>query len=403
VTGAELGRPGDFPPAAADDRLKPRRIGGSGLAADAVVVSSLADTRFILSSPDARFTREPPAQATAGGNPLESAFARGRALTGLWMWGSPPETHQRLRKAAAAALGAGVVAGRRHAIRDHATALLAAADEKGGIDLVEEYARPLIRDALFDLVGISPADRSRIEAHLQAMAEFLKGGGADIGPSHYFAVAATGQLVAEAWRGSLPPEASAGRLLVAAVERGELSFDEAVAQAALLLLGNSYTTADALCGLLARLSERPDLWAAARRGELAIEALVEEGLRLGPPTHMVLLRRATSDLACPSGTIAAGTEIVLPLTRINRDPAAFPDPERFDPARPGPRHVAFGAGRHLCPGLHLARATLRAGLEALLQVLPRWPDDVDRRYGASVLGGTSVTALRVGAEAIRCP
>jgi cytochrome P450 len=386
----------------ADDRLKPETIGGGGPAGDAVIVSSLADARFLLSSPGARFVREGPAEATVAASPLETFIARGRALTGLWMWGRPPETHRRLRKAAAEAVGARVVASRLEAIRGHAAALLAAAEARDGIDLVGDYARPLVRDALLDLFGIPPARRSQLEEHLKAMGDFLKGGGHDIGPGHYFAVAATGQLVGEPWRAALPPEARAGRVLVAAVEAGELSFDEAIAQAVLLLLGNSYTTADALCGLLARLSERPDLWAAARQGELALEALVEEGLRLGPPTHMVLLRRATSDLACPSGTIEAGSQIVLPLTRINRDPAAFPDPDRFDPTRTGGRHVAFGAGRHLCTGVHLARATLRAGLEALLHALPRWPADVERRYGASLLGGTSVTALRVGGGAIRC-
>jgi cytochrome P450 len=387
----------------AEDELKPGTIPGSGgLASDAVVLSSLADARFILSSPNACFARGRLAEAPVGANPLEAFIARGRALADMWMWGSPLETHRRLRKVAAAAVGAPVVAARLDAIRDHAAALLAAADATGGIDLVGEYARPLIRDSLLDLLGIAPAKRNQIEAHLQAMGDFLKGGGHDIGPGHYFAVAATGQLVAEAWHASLPPEAESGRVLLAAAERGDLSFDEAIAQAVLLLLGNSYTTADALCGLMTRLSERPDLWTAARQGEVAIEALVEEGLRLGPPTHMVLLRRATSGLVCPSGAIAAGSEIVMPLARINRDPVAFPEPDLFDPARAGGRHVAFGAGRHLCTGLHLARAALRVGLEALLHALPRWPDDVERRYDASLLGGTSVTALRVGRDSIRC-
>jgi cytochrome P450 len=387
----------------ADDELKPERIGvGGGLAADAVVVTSLADARFILSSPNVGFVRKRLSDTVAGATALETFIVRGRALTELWMWGSPPETHRRLRKVAAAAVSAPVVTARLQAMRDHATTLLAAADEKHGIDLVTEYARPLIRDSLFDLLGIAAAKRAQIEGHLHAMGEFLKGGGHDIGPGHYFAVAATGQLVADSWRAQLPDEASAGRVLVAAVERDDLSFDEAIAQAVLLLLGNSYTTADALCGLMARLSERPALWAAARQGEIALEALVEEGLRLGPPTHMVLLRRASSELVCPSGAIAAGSEIVIPLARVNRDPVAFSDPDSFDPARASGRHLAFGAGRHLCTGLHLARATMRVGLEALMHALPRWPDAVERRYAPSLLGGSSVVALRIKAGAIRC-
>jgi len=386
-----------------DDELKPGRVGiGDGLAAGRVVVSSLADARFVLASPKVGFVRALSADTAAGANPLEAFIGRGRALAGLWMWGRPPETHRRLREVAAAALSAPVVKTRIEAIRDHATALLAATDAKHGIDLVAGYAQPLIREPLMDLLGIATSRREQLETHLGAMGDFLKGGGQGIGPGHYFAVAAAGQLIAGSWRAALPAEASAAGVLIAAVERGDLSFDEAIAQAVLLLLGNSYTTADALCGLLARLSERPDLWTAARNGEITLEALVEEGLRLGPPTHMVLQRQAFGEVACPSGTIAAGREIVIPLARVNRDPVAFPDPDLFDPMRVGGRHIAFGAGRHLCTGLHLARALLREGLDALLQAMPQWPGDVERRYGPSLVGGTSVIALHVSGGAIQC-
>jgi cytochrome P450 len=394
-------------PVSADRCLKPTAGGGGAVEFDAAsgryVVSSLADARFILSNPDAQFARERSQGDEAGGNALETFIARGRELSRLWMWGSPPETHRRLRKAAAEAVGAKTVAAHLDALRDKARALLAQAGRMEKADLVEDFARPLIRDSLLDMFGIPPGKRPQLEAHLQAMSDFLKGGELGIGPGHHFAVAATGHIIAEAWSAPLPAEATAGRALLVAVEGGELSLDEATAQAILLLLGNSYTTADALSGLMARLSERPDLWAAARDGRVAVESIVEEGLRLGPPTHMVLSRRAMSDLACPSGPIPTGSEIALPLCRINRDPAAFPDPDAFDPERRGARPVAFGAGRHLCTGLHVARAALQVGLEVLLHALPRWPRDVEVRYGASLLGGTSVTAVRVRGAAIRCP
>lgn len=199
------------------------------------------------------------------------------------MWGSPPETHRRLRKTVAAAVGAPIFNSGREGVRDHASALLSAADAVSGIDLVEDYARPLVRDALLNLLGIPPARRAEIEVHLQGMGDFLKGDGQSIRPGQYFAVAAAGQIVANSWAAGLPDEARTGRVLVAAVEAGDLSRDEAVAQAVLLLLGNSYTTADAPCGLMARLSQQPRIWKAARPGEVTVEALIEEGMRLAPP------------------------------------------------------------------------------------------------------------------------
>jgi len=54
------------------------------------------------------------------------------------------------------------------------------------------------------------------------------------------------------------------------------------------------------------------------------------------------------------------------LAAANRDPAANPEPERFDPSRAARRVFTFGAGPHACPGEGLARAIALAGVEALL-------------------------------------
>lgn len=368
-------------------------------AEDAWVISSYADARAILVRAAARVPADSPPPLRADGGAADAVIARGVRLRGLWMWGCDTDRRAPCRKAAATALGAVPVENLVPYLETRAAALLDAA-QTTGIDLVTCFARPLVRDALMELFGVHPAERAPLQAQVGAMAGFIPGSTSG-GTARYFALAATARLLEEVWAKPLPPLAAASRLLRGAVEAGELSLDEALAQATLLLFGNSYTTLDALAGLLARLAEHPLVWRAARSGALPVDLLVEESLRLGPPQHLVLFRDAAEDIECPGGIIPAGARIVLPLDRLNRDPAFFRRSDAFEPDRSGPPHLAFGAGRHMCVGLHLARAVIRTGVETLLRRLPEWPAETRVSLAPGILGGSTVAGLIVPAGALR--
>jgi cytochrome P450 len=67
-----------------------------------------------------------------------------------------------------------------------------------------------------------------------------------------------------------------------------------------------------------------------------------------------------------------GQQVYLAFGAANRDPAEFPDPDRWDPDRPNVnRQVAFGSGHHHCLGSHLARLELKVSLQ---EILRRFPD-----------------------------
>ncbi|MGE2816238.1 cytochrome P450 [Mycobacterium heidelbergense] len=65
-----------------------------------------------------------------------------------------------------------------------------------------------------------------------------------------------------------------------------------------------------------------------------------------------------------------GTHVSVSVAAANRDPARYPDPDRFDPTRRNIAHLTFGGGPHLCLGMHLARMEATVAINALLDRLP---------------------------------
>ena len=59
----------------------------------------------------------------------------------------------------------------------------------------------------------------------------------------------------------------------------------------------------------------------------------------------------------------------MSLRAANRDPKRFPEPDRLRLDRP-PRHLAFGAGPHRCPGARLGRVEALAALREILRAMP---------------------------------
>lgn len=82
-------------------------------------------------------------------------------------------------------------------------------------------------------------------------------------------------------------------------------------------------------------------------------------MRLFPPAW-VITRKAVEPVDAGGFTIPAGGLVAISPWVIHRDPALWPEPARFDPSRHVDRverntFIPFGAGPHLCIGVHLAR------------------------------------------------
>jgi cytochrome P450 family 150 subfamily A5 len=138
--------------------------------------------------------------------------------------------------------------------------------------------------------------------------------------------------------------------------------------AANLFAGGQETTVRLLSFALRLIAERPDLQALLRNDRERIPGFIEETLRYESPLRSQF-RMARRRVTVAGVDIPAGSNLLLLPGAANRDPSAFPDPDRFDPERKDARnHVTFGHGAHLCLGAHLARAEGRVTLNRLLDL-----------------------------------
>src|SRR4029453_1061112 len=95
-------------------------------------------------------------------------------------------------------------------------------------------------------------------------------------------------------------------------------------------------------------------------------------LRLQPGLSLEAAPRlSTQDITLGGIPIPAGATLLVPLEAANRDPAVFPDPDRFHPSRAPAENLTFGYGVHRCLGEPLARLELEVAFEQLANRVPK--------------------------------
>ncbi|KAG2138626.1 cytochrome P450 [Suillus bovinus] len=106
-----------------------------------------------------------------------------------------------------------------------------------------------------------------------------------------------------------------------------------------------------------------------------LHAFLLETLRWRPVIRIGFPHRASKDIFWQGYCIPEGAIVYGCQWAISRDPIVFPDPEKFDPQRwldsegrlkDNIKFIAYGFGRRVCPGLHLANHSLYISLALLL-------------------------------------
>jgi len=249
-----------------------------------------------------------------------------------------------------------------------------------GFDLITEFAGPVPTVVIAEMLGVDPARHSDFKTWSDqsvtvgfnpfATPEELVGAES--------ARAALGEIFKaeiETRRGSLGDDLISD-MLRAEEDGDQLTESEMIRQCDLLLLAGNVTTTDLIGNGVKALLDHPDQLAKLRANPTLIGNAVEEMLRFDSPV-VNSGRIASRDIEIGGCPVRRGESLSTSLASANRDPAAYPNPDRFDIERADTHHQSFGGGRHLCLGAHLARAEAQ---EAILALIARFPN---LRHGGS--------------------
>ena len=322
------------------------------------------DIKAVLSDHE-RFSNNRPIGFAVQGVPQpseeEAASNRAGNLLGL----DPPE-HSRLRRMLTPEFTIRRMKRLEPRIVEIVDAQLDAMESAGPpVDLVESFALPIPSLVICELLGVPYDDREDFQRRSVRQLDF----------SIPIPERLVLQRQARAYMASLvgrarrqPGDDILGMLIR---EHGdELTDDELIGVAGLLLLAGHETTSNMLgLGTLALL-QHPDQLAMVRDDPAAVGPAIEEMLRWLSIVQTAIPRFATTDVEVAGVAIPAGSLVFPSLPSGNRDPDFIDSPEVLDIRRGAPGHLGFGHGVHHCLGAPLARMEMRIAFPALLRRFP---------------------------------
>lgn len=250
----------------------------------------------------------------------------------------------------------------------------AGAEGAGGADLVGSFAQILPCRVLMELLGIGGVDPRTLIRWSDASLELFWGRPSPerqlelaglVGEFHQWLTATVSDPAART-------DSFVGALARHRLPDGApLDARTAVGVCFFVFIAGQSTTGQLIATVLRRaLGLGPGLWSRLGCETGLPERWVEEVLRREPPVT-TWRRVAARPVELGGVDIPAGGQLLLMLMGSGSDPQIFPDPQRMCPERADVRrHLAFGAGRHRCPGASLARTEATVALRAVARARP---------------------------------
>ena len=236
-------------------------------------------------------------------------------------------------------------------------------------DVVQRYARILPLAVICELLGLPPADRPKFIAWGNTISSLTNV------VSFFRMLLAFRKMRACLEQRLQIAREQGGEGLIAdliEVERegGQITPDEVVSMAFLLLAAGSETTTHLISGSAYELLRSPSLRDRLEQDWNRVGLAVEEFLRFVSPVQFSKPRYVRRDVVVEGVRLKKGDRVMVMLAAANMDPTVHDRPKDLDLERKPNRHISFGTGIHFCLGHQLARIEAACALEALFA---RWP------------------------------
>jgi cytochrome P450 len=278
--------------------------------------------------------------------------------------------HSRLRRLVSKTFTPRMIEGLRNRIQQITDDLLDQVQERGEMNIINDFAFPLPVTVICEMLGIPAEDRQ----------QFRKWSNAILDQSAPFEANREAPPEVEEFtnylRGlidikSRHPDDRLVSQLVQVEEGGDrLSESELISMIFLLIVAGHETTVNLIASGTLALLQHPEQMRLLQNDPSLIVPAIEELLRYTAPVIIGTGRWASEDIEMHGTLIPKGEMVLVSLMGANSDPEHFAAPADLDITREENEHVAFGKGIHFCLGAPLARLEGQIAISTLLRRLP---------------------------------
>ncbi|MGG4141771.1 cytochrome P450 [Paenibacillus algorifonticola] len=353
------------------------------------IVTRYEDALAILKDP--RFVTNPPWMQQEGPTDHHNILSKNLLSVG-------PADHRRLRNLVQKAFTPRMIEGLRGRIEEISNDLLDKVQNKGEMNLIEDFAFPLPIIVICEMLGVPIQDQDKFRDWSNTIME-----GA-YNPSY----TEKGSKAVEAFISYLHgliterrenPQNDLISDLIKTEEQGDkLSEQEMYALIFVLIIAGHETTVNLIGNGVLALLEFPEQKEKLLKQPELIHSAIEEILRYNGPAEASNIRWVTEAVEFQGKSILEGEMVLISFASANRDIEQFSDPDTLDITRQANQHLAFGKGIHYCLGAPLARLEGEIAISTLLRRMPglRLKTDLAQlewRPGIIIRGATEIPVV----------